>query len=148
MQACAHSGDATVNKTISVFITLVNYSKKKKKKEYPNSTVYLTEVEVEVPCKCQEKAPRVDTRDRTSKQALGTGWAGRCWPGETCCLRGVSNRQSTRAWSNSFPLDFSRNPVSSALCALTPDTSFDTRLPIPSSPASRGDCRVPQHGED
>ena len=75
MQACAHSGDATVNKTISVFITLINYSKKKKK-EYPNNTVYLTEVEVEVLCKCQEKAPRVDTRDRTSKQALrdGVGW--------------------------------------------------------------------------
>lgn len=38
--------------------------------------MYLTEVEVEVLCKCQEKAPRVDTRDRTSKQALrdGVGW--------------------------------------------------------------------------
>lgn len=67
--ACAHmSGDATVNKTISCCNTCKLF--KEKKKEYPNSTVYLTEVEVEVPCKCQEKAPRVDTRRQNTPNKL------------------------------------------------------------------------------
>ena len=74
--------------------------------------MYLTEVEVL--CKRQEKAPRVDTRDRTSKQALrdGVGWevlarrerdaSGLCSKLDSsvtprmCCLRSESNCQSTR----------------------------------------------------
>ena len=97
--------------------------------------MYLTEVEVEVLCKCQEKAPRVDTRDRTSKQALrdGVGWevlARRERDASGLCSKPDSSvtpltpclpvRVTVSPQEQLIPLEFFQTPHQ--LCSLCPDS--------------------------